>query len=95
MPADVAVTGHENTAVLPSPSLSTFAESARLNVPVAGLIPAHVSWLNCSVEVEPSNGCFELKAAVSPVTLSMLTVVVDAAAFWLSWLSTFTPFIVN
>ena len=81
---DGAVTGHENTAVLPMPSRSTFVASARLNVPVAGLIRAHVSWLNCSTEVEPSNGCFELKAAVSPVTLSMLTVVVDAAAFWLS-----------
>ena len=40
---DGAVTGHENTAVLPSPSRSTLFESAKLNVPDAGFIRAQVS----------------------------------------------------
>ena len=56
---DGALTGHENTALpLESPSLSTFPESARLNVPVAGFTREHVSWFTVTEDEEDSVACF-------------------------------------
>ena len=72
---DGAVTEHENTAVLPMPSLSTSLESARDNVPVEGLIQAHVRVPNVAKDELVSTACLLLSASVNSTTSAVATVV--------------------
>ena len=77
---DDMLTGHENTAVLASPSLSTPPASARLKVPDAGFIRAQVSTLRLTKDELVSVACFPSSAAVTPVTAAMATGPVDCCA---------------
>ena len=97
MSIDGAVTGHENTAVLPMPSLSTLVESARLNVPDTGLIRAHVRVLNVTTDELVSVCCLLASASDRPTTSDMATGPVDACAAlsWSNWSNTFMPPTVN
>ena len=68
-----ALTGHENTAVLLMPSRSTLFESAKLNVPEAGLIRAQVRLLNVTDDELVSNAFFPASTSVSPTTSASCT----------------------
>ena len=73
-----ALTGHENTAVFASPSLSVPPLSAKLKVPDAGFIRAQVNTLRLTKDEELSKACFPASASVSPLTSAMATGPVDA-----------------
>ena len=62
------------------PSRSTLLLSAKLNVPDAGLIRAHVSSLNATMDELVNVACLFESAAVSPVTSDMATGPVDCCA---------------
>ena len=62
------------------PSRSTLLLSAKLNVPDAGLIRAHVSSLNATMDELVRVACFPESATVSPVTSDMATGPVDCCA---------------
>ena len=64
------------------PSRSTLLLSAKLNVPDAGLIRAHVSSLNATMDELVNVACFPESATVSPVTSDMATGPVDCCAWF-------------
>ena len=78
---DGAVTGAENTALLAEiPSRSTLLLSAKLNVPDAGLIRAHVRVPKVTKDELDKTACFWLRAVSSPTTSDIATGPVDCCA---------------
>ena len=78
---DGALTAQLNTALLlDSPSLSTLFESAKLNVPDAGLIRAHVRVPNVTKDELDKTPCFAANCAVRSVTSAIAIGPVDCCA---------------
>ena len=78
---DGAVTGAENTALLAEiPSRSTLLLSAKLNVPDAGLIRAHVRVPNVTKDELDKTPCFAANCAVKSVTSAIAIGPDDACA---------------
>ncbi len=79
MSKDGALTAQLNTALLlDSPSLSTLFESAKLNVPVEGLLRAHVRVPNVTKDELDKTACFAANWAVKSVTSAMAIGPMDA-----------------